>query len=530
MGNIIAPTVVIFLFFNILLGCATVGPDFTPPSKEVEMPQQWNIDKDSGVSSMGKDPANWWRVFNDPVLNDLIKTAYQQNLSLQIAALRILETRARLAAVTGQFYPQQQQLSAGARNVGLSKNAADSALLSDSYQIYQFGFDAAWELDFWGRYRRGIESAGADMLASIANYDTLLVSLMAEVARTYILLRTFEERLTFAQENVAIQKRSLGIANAQFKAGAVSELDVQQTRAVLNDTLALIPQLETGLRQSRNTLSLLLGLPPGTLETKLKETGKIPVVPSNLAVGIPADLLRRRPDIKQAELQAAAQSAKIGVAKADFFPSIALTGTIGLSTIDSSDTDTSIGDLFDSDSLSYSYGLGIRWPILNYGRLKNNVRIQDARFQQLMVNYQNLVFTAAKEVEDALESFLRARERTRLLSESVNAYSRALDLSLIQYREGLVDFQRVLDNLRFLTRQQDILTETSGSVALNLIAIYKAMGGGWEIREGKVFIADEYRRQMEERTDWGRLMDDQQLPPKGKEDVEDYRKQRQVDW
>lgn len=503
---------IVLIVCTLLSGCAMVGPEFEPPSKETVVPDQWSEADNPNVSTQTEEIARWWSVFNDPVLDELIRTAFEQNLSLQIAGIRILETRAHLAVVTGKLYPQKQEFSGGAYNFQLSKNATNFEFLSDSFQIYQMGFDAAWELDFWGRYRRGIESVQADLMASVANYDSVLVSLTAEVARTYILIRTFEERLAHALENVEIQKRSLSIAEAQFKGGAVSELDVQQAKAVLNDTLALIPELETGLRQARNSLSILLGMPPGGIDARLGSMGQIPIVPGTIAVGIPADLLRRRPDIQQAELQAAAQSAKIGVAKADLFPAIALTGTIGLSIFDDSNTDNSVGDFFDSDSLSYQYGIGFRWPILNYGRIKNAVRVQDARLQQLLVNYHNTVLKAASEVEDALVAFLRAQERTRLLAESVKAYKRALDLSLIQYREGLVDYQRVLDNLRFLTRQQDILTETSGRVAINLIAAYKAMGGGWQIRQGKEVIDPDNIQQMRERTNWGGLTDMEDLP------------------
>lgn len=522
-------TISVALILCILVaGCTTVGPDFAPPSENATVPDHWNSADDPNVSIVEGDVVEWWQVFNDPVLNELIRTAYQQNLSLQMAGIRIFENRARLAAVTGRLYPQQQQLSGGVQHFELSENASNFNFISDAFDIYQLGFDAAWELDFWGRYRRGIESAGADLLASIAGYDAVLVSLTAEVARSYVLIRTFEERLAFARENVAIQQRSLSIAEAQFKSGAVSELDIQQAKAVLSDTLALIPQLETGLQQTRNTLSVLLDMPPVDIHSRLGTPGKIPQVPLDVSVGMPADLLRRRPDIRKAELQAAVQSAKIGVAKADFFPSIALTGTIGVSTIDSSNSNTSAGDLFDSDSLSYRYGMGFQWPIFNYGRIKNNVRVQDARLQQLLVNYQDNVNRAAKEVEDALVGFLRTQERTRLLAQSVNAYKRAVDLSLIQYREGLVDYQRVLDTLRFLTRQQDRWTETSGSVAINLIAVYKAIGGGWQIRKGKDFVGPENMEQMRERTNWGRLLEKEQLPPKP--EVENYLNHWQVDW
>lgn len=528
MGRVekkIAGALILCLF---LAGCTTVGPDFVPPSENVSIPERWSSSDSPHVSSDQRDAAVWWQVFMDPVLDELIETAYQQNLSLQIAGIRILETRARLATVTGRFYPQQQQISGGVQDFRLSENATNFDFLSDAFQIYQLGFDAAWELDFWGRYRRGIEAAGADLMVSIADYDTALVSLTAEVARNYILIRAFEERLAFARDNVIIQERSLDIAQAQFKAGAVSELDVQQAKAVLNDTRALIPFLESGYLQARNALSILVGLPQGGILDLLGPAGKIPQVPLDIAVGIPADLLRRRPDIKKAELQAASQSAKIGVAKADFFPSIALAGTIGLSAFDGSETDTSAGDLFDSDSLSYRYGLGFQWPILNYGRIKNNVRMQDARFQQLLVNYQNAVNKAAIEVEDALVAFLKSREQTRLLTNSVNAYQRAVELSLIQYREGLVDYQRVLDTLRFLTRQQDRLTETMGSVAIHLITLYKAMGGGWQIRQGKGYVSPKSLQQMRERTNWGGLLNSEQVPLNPK--LEDYRHHLQVDW
>jgi NodT family efflux transporter outer membrane factor (OMF) lipoprotein len=307
---------------------------------------------------------------------------------------------------------------------------------------------------------------------------------------------------------VEIQKRSLEIAEARFEGGLVTELDFQQARALLNDTEATISRLKIGLRQAQHGLSILLGIPPTELKNVLVQAGPIPEAPPEVVVGIPADLLRRRPDIRTAELQAAAQSARIGVAKADLYPQFSLAGSIGLQSSEKggiASNNADFSDLFDSESITYFVGPTLRWPILNYGRIKNRVRVEDARFQQLVVNYQNTVLNAYREVEDALVGFLRSREQVTYLSDSVKASKRSVDLSLIQYREGLVDYQRVLDTQRFLTQEQDLLTSVSGEVALNLIAMYKALGGGWQMREGKDFVNEGTREEMQQRTDWGNL-------------------------
>jgi NodT family efflux transporter outer membrane factor (OMF) lipoprotein len=346
-------------------------------------------------------------------------------------------------------------------------------------------------------------------MASIAGYDSALVTLTAEVARAYVLIRTFEERILIARANVQIQKRSLEIAEARFEGGIVTELDVQQAKALLNDTEAAISRLKIGLRQTRHGLSILLGIPPGSLKNVLIEAGAIPDAPPEVIVGIPADLLRRRPDIRSSELQAAAQSARIGIAKADLYPQFSLVGSIGLQSSEQggiTSNNANFGDLFDSDSITYFLGPSIQWPILNYGRIKNSVRVQDAQFQQLIVNYENTVLNAYREVEDAMVGFLRSQEQVTYLSNSVNASKRSVDLSLIQYREGVTDYQRVLDTQRFLTQEQDLLTSVNGEVALNLIAMYKALGGGWQIREGKDFVNEETKAEMQERTSWGGML------------------------
>ena len=274
-------------------------------------------------------------------------------------------------------------------------------------------FDAVWELDVWGRFRRAVESGVANLEASIAGYDDFLVSLTAEVARTYIFIRTEEQRLDIARQNVKIQTRSLQIAEVRYKAGDVSELDVTQAQSLLGNTQALIPRLESGLRQAKNGLAILLGILPSEIEEILGAAGTIPEVSSEVFVDIPAELLRRRPDIRLAELRVASQSPRIGIAKADLYPQFTLFGTVGLATSSGTATKaggpdgSDLGDLFESDSLTWNTGSGFSWDIFNYGRIKNRVRVEDARFQQLVVNYEDTVLRAFQEIEDAMVAFLR---------------------------------------------------------------------------------------------------------------------------
>ncbi len=495
----------------LLSACSTVGPDFVKP--DAPLAEEWGSD-DARLVPSAAEHRDWWKSFQDPTLNRLIDTAYQQNLSLQIAGLRILEARAVLGIAVGTQYPQVQEINASAVKSELSENNAPVSNLppalqsqaDTSVESYDLGFDAAWELDFWGRFRRGVEAADANLMASLADYDDLLVSLTAEVASTYILIRTLEERLAFARENVAIQQRSLDIADVRFRNGITTELDVQQAKALLRNTQALVPELAAALRRAKHGLSVLLGMPPGELQALVGGAGKIPVLPEQVAVGLPADLLRRRPDIRRAELQAAAQSAQVGVAATDLYPHFSLVGSIGVS------ADRS-GDLFDSDSGTGFIGPFFRWSIFNYGRIKNNVRVQDARLQSLLVNYRNSVLRAAQEVEDAQVDFLRGQEQVSFLGESVTASARAVQLSLVQYRDGAVDYTRVLDSQEFLLQQQDAFTARRGEVARSLIAMYKSLGGGWQLREGKPFISEPNQSQMRERSDWGKLLAPESVEP-----------------
>ena len=499
-------------------GCTKVGPDFVKPDAPIA--EQWTETGELQLVATQTDHADWWEAFNDPVLNKLVNDAYNQNLTLQIAGLRIIEARAQLGLAVGSAWPQQQQAGLDVAYTNPSDNSAGSAVTPASWN-YSINASIGWEIDFWGKFRRGIESADANLLASIADYDTVLVSLTADVANSYVVIRTFQERLAIARENVKIQERSLNIADVRFRNGATTELDVQQAKTLLFSTQATIPSLETGLRQAQNALSILLGKPPGKIQELVGVEGKIPAPPTEIAVGIPADLLRRRPDVRGAELQAAAQSALIGVAKADFYPSVALLGSIGLSATQTSNSTASgnsgIGEWFTGDSLTYMGGPSVTWNIFNYGQISNNVRTQDARLQQLLVNYQNVVLQAAREVEDSTVGFVRSQEQSGYLDQSVTAALRSVDLAVIQYRDGAVDYTRVLNTQQALIDQQDQATVTRGDIAQNLIGMYRALGGGWQLRAGRDFVPDATKDVMSERTNWGNILtpEDQEtlIPP-----------------
>ncbi|NOK15503.1 efflux transporter outer membrane subunit [Corallococcus carmarthensis] len=491
-----------------LSGC-TVGPNFTKP--EAAIAKEWRTQGDPRLSTQSEVDTQWWKSFGDPSLDRLVEVAYRQNLPLQIAGLRIVEARAQLAILTGRQFPQVQVATGSAAAVGRSENSAGANLvdlanlgsIDRHYLEYQLGFDALWELDFWGKYRRGVESGAASLLGSVADYQSSLVSLTAEVARTYVLVRTFEVLIEQARENVRIQEEGFRIAESRFNNGVTSELDMTQAATLLESTRATIPQLEGGLEQARNALSTLLGQPTGAVEALLAGPKQIPVAPATVAVGMPAEILRRRPDVRSAELYAAAQCARIGIAESELYPSFSLFGTVGLQ---ASTSGAASGNLFSLGSLAYSIGPRIVFPFLNYGRLKNGVRVEDARFQQLLVNYRNTVLKAGQEVADALTGFVNAQKAMAFQQAAVKAAQRSVELAVVQYREGAVDYQRVLDAQRSLLEQQNNLAQTSSSIATNLVALYKALGGGWEVRKSQPVVPEPMQSEMEQRTHWGDML------------------------
>jgi NodT family efflux transporter outer membrane factor (OMF) lipoprotein len=498
------PAIFIVSIILSLSGCVKVGPDFVRPDSSVS--SNWLDAGDGRITNQPADYRMWWRAFNDPVLDRLIDTAYRQNLSLRIAGVRVLEARAQLGVSVGSLYPQTQQGFGSYYYERVSQAGLFSGSLVDPrYQQAELGLTAAWELDFWGKFRRGVQSADASWVATVADYDNALVTLTGDVANSYVTIRTLEKRIDVARQNVETQIENLRIAQVRFEVGTTTQRDLEQAKTLLNDTKAVIPTLQSQLRQAKNALSVLLGVPPEHLKELLGGPSDIPTPPPQIAVGIPADLIRRRPDIRSAEFQAAAQSAQIGVAKADLFPAFTLSGTFGF--LSTNIRGVKMADIFRWDSREYTAGPSFSWNILNYGRITGNVRVQDARFQQLLIAYQNTVLQAQQEVEDALSGFLRAEERARFLAESAAAAGRSLDLARAQYREGTVDFTVVLVAQQALLTEQDNLATTLGSIAGGMVAIYRALGGGWQIREGMDFVPDDVKEVMAKRTNWGRLLD-----------------------
>jgi NodT family efflux transporter outer membrane factor (OMF) lipoprotein len=508
-------------------GCAMIGPDFVKP--DAPLLDHWTEAQVPGLHAGETDYSHWWRVFKDPVLDKLVEKAYQQNLSLQVAGIRIYEARAQLGIAIGKLYPQQQSVSGDLINNKLS-TSSETPFIDGSFNALSIGFDAAWELDVWGKYRRSVQSGVANLQALVADYDNVLVSLTAEVARTYIMIRTLEKQLVVAGDNVRLQKESLRIAEVRFKEGAVTELDVSQAKSLLKDTQALIPRLHSSLRKAQNALTILLGVLPGELNEILNGHVVIPVAAEAVVIDIPNNLLRRRPDIRLAELRIATQSPQIGIAESALYPQFFLFGTIGWRSSDATSIfgQSVLGDIFSYKSLYWSVGPGFNWDIFNYGRIRNRVRVEDARLQQLVVNYQNTVLNAQREVEDGMVAFTRSREEERFLKDSVTAAERSVELSLLQYKEGLVDYQRVLDSQRFLATQSNRFTEVTGRVSTNLVVTYKALGGGWQIREGEEVLSPENRNQMIKRTNWGGLLDPEGL--KLPLDDKDRRDWQWPDW
>ncbi len=495
-GRLLTLVLIIVL---LLSGCLKVGPDFQRPESVVS--PAWIEAGDERVRTGSADYREWWKVFNDPVLNGFIDRAYRENLTLRIAGIRILEARAQLGIVIGNIFPQTQQAAGSVERIRTSESSPQAL---PAYSQEQIGLNASWELDFWGKFRRSIESANASWLATVADYDNAMVSLTADVANAYIAIRTLEKRIAIVRENVETQKESLKIAEARFRIGTVTQLDVEQAQTVLNNTLASIPLLETQLRQQEDALCLLLGIAPTDLPDLINGASEIPVSQPQVIAGIPADLLRRRPDIRSAEYQAAAQSALVGVAKADLYPAFSLTGMFGFL---SSNADRSgLPDMLQWKNRMFQAGPSFQWNILNYGQITNNVRFQDARLQELLVAYQNAVLRAQQDVEDNLSDFMRAQERARYLSLSTVAARNAFNLAAKQYRQGIVDFTTVLVSQQSLLNEQDNLAVALGNISSGLVGVYRSLGGGWEIREGKELAPPAVKEEMAKRTDWGALL------------------------
>lgn len=481
---------VVTIALSLLTGCRTgpleyvrngfkVGPNYAPPAAPVS--ETWI---DYRNPELVNAPAywDWWRVFRDPYLEMLVQRAHQQNLTLRQAGFRIQEARARRAVAAGELFPQFQQAYGSYQRRQISKETGITAGgggglpgAKRAFDVYTTGAQASWELDFWGRFRRAIAAADAELDASVENYDDVLVVLISDVAEAYIDLRVSQQRIRYARANAESQRGSLRLAEVRKKEGAASQLDVAQAMTNVAQTEAAIPQFEVDLRRAQNRLCVLMGMPPEDLSQLLDENVPIPVAPPQVAIGVPADLVRRRPDVRRAERLAAAQSERIGIAEAAMYPAFFINGNIYVQS-------NELANLFTPTATAGNIGPSFTWNLLNYGRIWNITNAEEAVFLQRVAEYQNQVLVASREAEDAIVGFLRAQEQARILRGGVEAAVEARDLTNELFRGGKADFDRVFVAERFLVQQQDDLALAEGAIAANLVSLYRALGGGWEIR------------------------------------------------
>lgn len=451
-----------------LSGCAAVGPDYAPP--DARAPAQWSAELRAGVSASQSDPqalARWWTVLDDPLLASLVERSLQGNLDLRQAQARVREARARRGIATADRFPTITSGGAATRTRGSEETGPGF-----TSELYSAGFDASWELDIFGGKRRATQAAQAELEASVEDARDVLVTLLAEVALNYVEVRSFQTRLSLAEENLRSQSETYDITRWRRQAGLTTQLDVERARFNLEQTRAQIPVLQTGLAQARNRLAVLLGQPPGVLAAELTEPQAIPSARVELAIGVPADVLRRRPDVRRAERQLAAQTAQVGVASAARYPTFTLLGSIGLEAL-------TPGRLLTSTAATSLVGGTVDWTLFDAGRIRQNIQVQTALQEQALIGYEAAVLGALQEVEDVLVAYAEEQSRRAALRQAVDSAKIAAELANQQYAAGLIDFQSVLDAQRSLLSLQDQLATSEGEVTSNLIRLYKALGGGW---------------------------------------------------
>jgi NodT family efflux transporter outer membrane factor (OMF) lipoprotein len=460
----------------VLLGaCTSVGPDYETPKPPT--PAEWRDKAESPWKQGAADLAAWWRKLEDPVLDSLVDRAVSGSLDLREALARVRESRALRGAAAADRYPTIDARASYERG-GLSEATEFGKLFPSlgSIDTYSAGFDAAWEIDLWGRVRRTVEAADADLEASIEDARAAAVIVVAETASSYVDLRAFQQRLALARTNVALQEQTLALTQTRFDAGLVGEGDVAQAARNLETTRAFVPTLEYGLRATENRLSVLLGLAPGELAAELASVQPIPVPPTGVAVGVPADLVRRRADIRRAERELAAETARIGVREGDLYPRLSLLGRFGGEAEDA-------GDVFSSEGIVFGFGPALRWNLFDGGRLRGRADAQAARAEQSLVRWERVVLAALEETENAMTGFVREQQRQHSLSESASHARVAVEVARSQYTEGLSDFQPVLDSQRSLALIEDELAQSDAAVTTRLVGLYKSLGGGWESEE-----------------------------------------------
>ena len=468
-------------------GCAnlpSVGPNYHAP--ETKAPAHWAEPLAGGETNSTAATVAWWENFHDAELDSLITRAVSSNLDLRIAQSRVREARAQYGGAFANLWPT---VNAGGaydrwRQSQHQPVLGDFAVPSSAFEnnLYQAGFDASWEIDVFGGKRRAVEAAKAQLSASEFGQREVLVTLLGEVARNYVDLRGYQKRLAIADQNIEAQEKTLAITQNRFTNGLATDLDVQQASTVLATTRADVPMLEGAIQIATHRIEVLIGQQPGILQTELAAVAPIPAQPPQVPVGLPSELLLRRPDVSRAERHLAAATANIGVAKSDLFPKFYLTGSVGSESISAS-------DWFTSGSRFWSVGPTVQWRIFDAGRIRANIKVQNARQEQALAAYEQTVLTAFEEVEDNLVLYAKEQVRRRSLQDAVNASQKSLDTANKLYASGLTDFIHVLDAERSLYQAQDALAQSDRTVSANLIGLYKSLGGGWETVAHPVVLA-----------------------------------------
>lgn len=463
-----------------LSGCK-VGPNYAGPPA-LDMPATFAAIPAVKPSDVTTTPAleeaklgEWWKTLNDEQLNSLVDRAIVSNLDLKLALARVREARAARGAAAADWFPQVGSGAGYSRSRSSNNTQPGFGAQQDSagVDIYNLGLDASWEIDFWGKTARAVEAADAEILQTIELRRDVLVLVLAEVARSYIDLRGQQERLEVVTRAVGVQEESLKLTESRFKAGLVGELDVAQAKAQLEIRRSQVPAIRSGIDVSINRLSVLLGKPPRALAEELSPSKKLPTAPTTVGVGLPSELLQRRPDIRAAERALAASTARIGVATADLYPSFSITGALGLQS-------SQFGSWFDMGSRYWSVAPGVRWPILDWGKIRSNIDVRNEQVAQSLIRYEQIVLASFEDIEGSLLRLVSSQEQYAALGRAVDASRRAVQLAQDLYQTGNVDFRTVLENQRTLYDAEDQAVISHAAALGNLIALYKSLGGGWE--------------------------------------------------
>jgi outer membrane protein, multidrug efflux system len=417
--------------------------------------------------------ASWWKQLNDPTLDGLIERAIASNLDLKIATARVREARAQRGIEASGLLPTVDANGRAARERQSETINPNFPALQESQNLFQAGVDASWELDVFGGIRRRVEAADADLAATEEARRDVLISLIAEVATNYVDLRGFQQRIDLNRRTVAAQRETLELTQSLARAGISSDLQVQQSASILATREAQLPPLYVGARAAAYRLSTLLGQTPDVVLQELAASGALPVVPAEIPIGLPSDLLRRRPDIRRAERDLAAATARVGVATADLFPRFSLTGSFGLQ---SEEIDT----FFNMNSRYWSIGPAVQWNVFDGKRIRNQIAAANVREEIAVSNYERAILTSLEDVENSLTSFIQEQARRRALSNATDASQRALELATERYKSGIGDFLNVLDAQREIYGLQDQIVQSDIGVTRGFVAVYKSLGGGWD--------------------------------------------------